>query len=102
VIQACVEQNVQRLVYTSTVDVVIGRRYDVISTGDESLPVPSRYLFHGYAESKRRAELLICEADGRALAKGEWTDNITLFSLGNAQNPLHQFPRNKSVTGWRE
>ena len=72
------EQNVQRLVYTSSVDVVISRRHDVISAGDESLPVPSRYLFHGYAESKRRAELLVCEANGRALAKGEWTDHFVL------------------------
>ena len=71
-IQACVEQNVRRLVYTSSVDVVIGRRRDVISGGDESLPVPRRFLFQGYAESKHRAELLVCEANGRALAKGEW------------------------------
>jgi len=72
VIQACVEQNVQRLVYTSSVDVVIGRGCcDVISAGNESLPVPRRFLFQGYAESKRRAEILVCEADGRPLAKGE-------------------------------
>ena len=69
-VQACVEQNVERLVYTSTVDVVIGRR-DVISAGDESLPVPRRFLFPGYAESKLRAERVVCEADGRPLAKGE-------------------------------
>ena len=70
-IQACVEQNVERLVYTSTVDVVIGRRSDVISAGDESLPVPRRFLFPGYAESKLSAERLVVEADGRPLAKGE-------------------------------
>jgi len=75
VIQACVEQNVQRLVYTSTVDVVIGRRHDVISAGDESLPVPRRFLFPGYADSKRKAELLVFEANGRALAKGECSDS---------------------------
>ena len=75
-IQACVEQNVQRLVYTSSVDVVIGRRRDVISGGDESLPVPHRFLFQGYGESKRRAELLVCEANGRALAKGQCFGNF--------------------------
>jgi len=71
-----VEQNVARLVYTSTVDVVIGRRHDVISGGDESLPVPRRFLFPGYAASKMRAERLVCEADGRPLANGERTSGF--------------------------
>jgi len=91
-IQACVEQNVQRLVYTSSIDVVIGRRCDVISAGDESLPVPRRFLFQGYAESKRRAELLVCEADGRALAKGQCSDDFD-----NLKPRLHQ----KHVAGYK-
>jgi len=26
---------------------------------------------------------------------------LHLFTVGKAQNPLHQFPRSKSVTSWR-
>ena len=68
VIQACVEENVAQLVYTSTVDVVIG--YDDIINGDEALTVPKKFLFHGYPETKHRAETLVTEANGRKLAKG--------------------------------
>ena len=70
VIQACVEENVTSLVHTSTVDVVIG--YDDIEEGDESLPLPPKFLFEGYPDTKHRAELLVTEANGRRLARGQW------------------------------
>jgi nucleoside-diphosphate-sugar epimerase len=77
VIQACVEHNVPRLIYTSSVDVVIG--FDDIINGEESLPVPKRFLFHGYPDTKHRAESLVAEANGRALAAGKihWLSNVT-------------------------
>ena len=68
-LQACVEQNVQRLVHTSTVDVVIGQKE--IWNGDESLPPPRRFLFPGYPASKQQAERLVLEANGRKLANGQ-------------------------------
>ena len=68
VIQACVEHDVSRLVYTSTVDVVIG--FDDIVNGDESCVTPRRFLFPGYPSTKHHAEMLVNNADGRRLAKG--------------------------------
>ena len=68
VIQACVENDVGRLVYTSTVDVVIG--YDDITGGDESLPVPRKLLFPGYPATKLKAEKLVLASNGRKHAKG--------------------------------
>jgi len=68
VIQACVERNVSTLVYTSTVDVVIGA--EEIFNGDESLAIPRKFLFHGYPQTKYAAEVMVNEANGRTLAKG--------------------------------
>lgn len=58
----------QRLVFTSTIDVVIG--FDEIIDGDESLPVPTHFLFPGYPDTKQRAEKMVLEANGRELACG--------------------------------
>jgi len=74
VIQACVEQNVPRLIYTSSVDVVVG--FDDVIYGDESLPVPRKFLFPGYPESKHRAECLVAEANGRPLAVGKFVSSF--------------------------
>ncbi len=68
-IDACVEQNVPSLVYTSSVSVVVGS--DDIKDGEETLPIPSQFLFHGYSETKYQAETLVLKANGRMLAKGE-------------------------------
>jgi hypothetical protein len=70
IIQSCLEHNVPRLIYTSSVDVVVG--FDDIINGDESLPAPKRFLFPGYPETKHRAENLVSEANGRALAAGNY------------------------------
>ena len=83
-IQACVEQNVPRLVYTSSVDVVVG--FDDVNNGDESLPVPKKFLFPGYPESKYRAECLVAEADGRALASGEFIGSVSINRYCNIKN----------------
>lgn len=66
---ACVEANVSRLVFTSTVDVVIGA--DEIQDGDETLPYPDDFLFPGYPETKMKAEKFVLAADGTKLKKGE-------------------------------
>lgn len=68
VVQAAVEQNVSTLVYTSTVDVVIG--FEEIFNGDESLQVPRKFLFPGYPTTKYQAEQLVTAANGRILARG--------------------------------
>ena len=67
-IAACVAENVSRLIYTSSVDVVIG--HEEIINGDEELAMPARFLFPGYPDTKARAEGLVLAADGRPLAEG--------------------------------
>jgi len=61
VIQACLENKVTRLVYTSSPSVAIGE--DDIENGDETLPYPKRYLAP-YPATKATAEKMVLEADG--------------------------------------
>ncbi len=75
-IDACVEQNVPSLVYTSTTSVVIGS--DDIKDGDETLPIPSQFMFLGYPETKYQGETLVLKANGRMLEKGE--NNVCVLS----------------------
>lgn len=62
IIAACVEMGVQRLVYTSSMDVVFDGT--PIVNGDETLPYPRRHL-DGYGESKMIAEKDTLAANGR-------------------------------------
>lgn len=64
VIQACQDNNIQGLVYTSTPSVVFSNTdiYD----GDESLPYPDKFLTF-YAETKAIAEKLILHVDQNEL-----------------------------------
>ncbi len=64
VIQACRENGVARLVYTSTPSVVFARAD--ISGGDETLPYPENFLCH-YARSKASAEQQILAANSEQL-----------------------------------
>jgi nucleoside-diphosphate-sugar epimerase len=68
IIQACLDCNVERLIFCSTVDVVIG--HDDINDGDETTPIPTSFLFPGYPESKYKAECLILNASGRKCKNG--------------------------------
>ena len=61
VINACVSQSVARLVYTSTIDVVVG--FSDLVDADESAPIPDEFLFPGYPETKYRAETAVINAD---------------------------------------
>ncbi len=76
VLQACLREKVERLVFTSSPSVV----YDVealdIEGGDESLPYPRRYAT-AYPESKARAEKMVLAANGWEMsvedpATGDW------------------------------
>ena len=69
VVEACVEASVPRLVFTSTIDVVIG--HDEIVDGDETLPYPDSFLFPGYPDTKMRSEKCVLAANGRALKNGQ-------------------------------
>jgi nucleoside-diphosphate-sugar epimerase len=65
VIQACRQNGVRKLVYTSTPSVVMNGRD--IRNGDENLPLAQDYLCH-YAATKAQAERLVLAANGPDLA----------------------------------
>lgn len=70
VIKACLEAGVERLIYCSTIDVVIG--FEPIANGDEQTTSrPRRFLFPGYPESKADAESLVLSANGAVCHDGK-------------------------------
>lgn len=64
ILDACRNAGVQRLIYTSTVDVVFGGR--PIDGGDEDTPYPHHHLDH-YGHSKAVAERAVLAANGAEL-----------------------------------
>ena len=70
-IKACLENGVQRLIFCSTVDVVVG--YKDIENGDEeTTTVPQQFLFPGYPDSKNKAESLVLNANGKIGYHGKY------------------------------
>ncbi len=67
VVEVCRELGVQRLVYTSTIDVVVDGRRPIVD-GDESLPYPNRLPRDPYCRTKTLAEQLVLAANGPELA----------------------------------
>lgn len=68
VVAACRQNDVSRLIYTSSPSVVLGR-CDILD-GDESLPYPSHYSAD-YQRTKRLAEVQLLGANRAALSNGE-------------------------------
>jgi len=66
VIDACTKLGVRRLVYTSSMDVVVDGRKPIVD-GDESLPYPTRPPKDAYSRSKIVAEKMVLEANGPRL-----------------------------------
>jgi sterol-4alpha-carboxylate 3-dehydrogenase (decarboxylating) len=67
VLEACRSLGVRRLVYTSTLDVVVDGRQPIVD-GDESLPFPKRLPRDDYSRTKILAEQLVLAANGPELA----------------------------------
>ncbi len=67
VIEACRRQGVKRLVYTSSMDVVVDGRKPIVD-GDESLPYPRRVPRDAYSRTKIEAERMVLEANGPGLS----------------------------------
>jgi nucleoside-diphosphate-sugar epimerase len=67
VIAACRRLTVPRLVYTSSMDVVVDGRKPIVD-GDESLPYPARMPRDPYSRSKIIAERMVLEANDPGLA----------------------------------
>ena len=61
-VNACIEHNIERLVFTSSFSAVIGP--EPIIDGDESLPVPDSFLFEEYASTKVEAEKIVLSKNG--------------------------------------
>ncbi|XP_076336389.1 3 beta-hydroxysteroid dehydrogenase/Delta 5--_4-isomerase type 1-like isoform X2 [Tachypleus tridentatus] len=72
VIDACIKKNVSRLIFTSTVDVVVGKEHIFYGT-ESTTPKPATFLLGGYGETKCKAEELVLQANGRTLADGKGT-----------------------------
>jgi len=81
VIKACCSQNIDRLVYTSTFNVIFGGQ--TIENGDESLPyLPLEKHPDQYSKTKSIAEMAILEANGRSLSDGKSLKTCALRLAG--------------------
>jgi nucleoside-diphosphate-sugar epimerase len=67
IVDACLELGIRRLVYTSTLDVVVEGSKPIVD-GDESLPYPRRLPRDPYCRTKIVAERLVLQANGPRLA----------------------------------
>ena len=67
VLDACRRRGIRRLVYTSSMDVVVDGRTPIVE-GDESLPYPARLPRDAYSRSKIAAERMVLAANGSDLA----------------------------------
>lgn len=66
VIDSCKKQKVTRLIYSSTLDVVVDGRKPIVD-GDESLPYPNRMPKDPYCRTKIIAEKMVLEANSGEL-----------------------------------
>ncbi|XP_062082221.1 3beta-hydroxysteroid-dehydrogenase/decarboxylase isoform X2 [Humulus lupulus] len=62
VIDACIEQKVKRLIYTSSPSVVFDGVHGIVN-GDESLPYPAQHNDH-YSATKAEGEALVIKSNG--------------------------------------
>jgi len=67
VLDECLRRGIPRLVYTSTLDVVVDGRKPVVE-GDESLPYPPRMPRDAYSRTKIISERMVIEANCTSLA----------------------------------
>ncbi len=67
VIDTCRRLGIPRLVYTSSMDVVVDGRKPIVD-GDESLPYPGQLPPDAYSRSKIIAEMMVLAANGADLA----------------------------------
>jgi sterol-4alpha-carboxylate 3-dehydrogenase (decarboxylating) len=67
VLEACRTGGIKRLVYTSSMDVVVDGRMPIVD-GDESLPYPARMPRDAYSRTKILAERMVLGANGPTLA----------------------------------
>lgn len=69
VLNACKEQNVQHLIYCSSLSVYYGPE-EVIRGTDTSVKPPSKLYFNAYASTKVAAQKMVLVSDGFQLNNG--------------------------------
>ncbi|KFM77175.1 Short-chain dehydrogenase/reductase family 42E member 1, partial [Stegodyphus mimosarum] len=72
IIEGCVKQNVSRLVFASTTDMVCGSEHIFYGT-ESTTPIPNTFMIGKYGETKCESERLVVNASGKLLADGKTT-----------------------------
>ncbi|OWF46557.1 3 beta-hydroxysteroid dehydrogenase/Delta 5--_4-isomerase-like [Mizuhopecten yessoensis] len=75
-LHVCIRQNVRSFVYCSSQNVVMG--YKDLIDSNETLEVPSDFLFKGYGVTKHLAEQVVEHHDGASLPDGGTMRALTL------------------------
>ncbi len=72
VIRSCVENNIERLVFTGTVDAYLPPKpFPTANVTEDDTPTPSKYLMGPYAATKNKADELVIKADKTDLENGK-------------------------------
>ncbi|KAI8782543.1 3 beta-hydroxysteroid dehydrogenase [Biomphalaria glabrata] len=104
VVNACLENNIQRLVYCSTVDVAIGS--EPIRGGDETnTPVPDKFLFPGYPDTKFHGERIVLDSANLKTSDGKHVQSVILranvcygeLDTSYVTNALRSAEKNKGI-----
>ncbi|XP_033748087.1 3 beta-hydroxysteroid dehydrogenase/Delta 5--_4-isomerase type 4-like [Pecten maximus] len=90
ILESCLTNGVERLIFCSTVDVVVG--FDNIHDGRETTTfVPKQFLFPGYPATKYEAECIVLKANGRKCANGKslWTMSLRANVMYGEEDPFY-------------
>lgn len=83
VLQACVEQSVECLVYTSTMDVANTLAGSIVNGTEESVTVPpTQHFFPVYSTTKYEAEKMVLDANETELKNGKKLTTCALRPCG--------------------
>ncbi|XP_072048390.1 NADPH-dependent 3-keto-steroid reductase Hsd3b5-like [Amphiura filiformis] len=105
VIQACINSNTERLVFTSSVDAFLPPEpFSTPEVTEEQVPKPHKFLMGPYAESKFNANKLVLEANNKFLKNGKKLKTCALripFSYGEgdvqAKNYIRDAAKQKKL-----
>ncbi|XP_021363944.1 3 beta-hydroxysteroid dehydrogenase/Delta 5--_4-isomerase type 1-like [Mizuhopecten yessoensis] len=90
IVESCLNTGVERLIFCSTVDVVVG--FDDIREGMETTTcVPKQFLFPGYPATKYEAECLVLNANGQKSVNGNplWTMSLRANVMYGEEDPFY-------------
>ncbi len=105
VIQACVNSNIDRLVFTSSVDAYLPPEpFPSAEVTEDQIPKPHQFLMGPYAESKFNSDKLVIQANDSLLPNGKRLKTCSLripFSYGEgdiqAQNYIRDAVKQKRL-----